>query len=212
MTTTLDVLLIEGQTAAGHDDTRRLVSAGHRVHRCFPHREARGRVPLRDRYLCAAVTDGRCPLDDGIDVALLVRDPDTTEPVATEVGVSCALRSGVPVVEDGPDVLDPFEPWVSARAEEDDVVSACERAASTGFAGLEHAIDERLSPILAHLELGPDELSYRFETDGSRLRVVLSGPALPHRAEQSLAVRVLDAVRVGRRSFGPIDVAYEAQA
>jgi hypothetical protein len=52
----------------------------------------------------------------------------------------------------------------------------------------------------------------RFETDGSRLRVVLAGPAVAHRVEQALAVRVLDAVRVVPRTFGPVDVAYEPSA
>lgn len=125
----LDVLLIESRPGSGAIDAGRLEAAGHRVHRCHPDTRPGLEAPLpaRDRYLCTGVT-AWCPLDDGVDVALLVRRRVMPRPVAREAGVSCALRAGVPVVEDGPAVLDPFEPWLAGRVA-GDVVAACEAAA-----------------------------------------------------------------------------------
>ena len=133
MRKTLEVLLIESRPGEGSVHSERLEAAGHRVHRCFTDAAhtglaAPGHVPLRDRYLCHGVTDGSCPLERGIDVALLVRGRVTTEPTAGEAGASCALRAGVPLVEAGPELLDPFTPWLSARAG-DDIVAACETTA-----------------------------------------------------------------------------------
>lgn len=79
----------------GDVDADQLEAAGHRVHRCYRTHEPRSaRVPLRDRYLCTGVIDGSCPLDDGMDVALLVRQRIATQPAAPEFGVSCAPPSG----------------------------------------------------------------------------------------------------------------------
>lgn len=129
----LDVLLIESSPGVGAADAERLESAGHRVHRCYPDHAARGgHVPLRERSLCVGVTEGSCPLDRGVDVALLVRHRVATRPLASEAGVSCALRAGVPVVEDGPDLLDPYGPWVTVRVGDRDVVASCEHAAIDG--------------------------------------------------------------------------------
>lgn len=125
----LDVLVIESRPGSGSSDAGRLEAAGHRAHRCYPDvRPGPDPLPARDRYLCTGVTKGSCPIDEGVDVALLVRRRVVPRPVAREAGVSCALRAGVPVVEDGPAVLDPFEPWLAGRVA-GDVVAACEVAA-----------------------------------------------------------------------------------
>lgn len=123
----LDILLIESQPGDGDLDAALLEAAGHSVHRCWPPQRY-GRTPRRDRYLCVGVTRQRCPLQEGIDVALLVRGRLASEPTVRESGVTCALRASVPVVEDGVDLLDPFTPWLSGRAGMD-VVTACEEAA-----------------------------------------------------------------------------------
>jgi hypothetical protein len=130
----LDILLIESRPGDGDADAALLAAAGHRVHRCWPPQRF-GRTPLRDRYLCVGATRQRCPLQEDIDVALLVRGRVSSEPGAREAGVACAIRAGVPVVEDGVDELDPFTPWLSGRAGTD-VVGACEAAARTAPAAL----------------------------------------------------------------------------
>lgn len=132
MTNGLDVLLIESQPGDGVVDAELLEAAGHRVHRCRPDRSrSTGRQSQRERFLCSAVVSGTCPLQSNIDVVLLVRGRVATCPTTYETGVSCALRAGIPVVEDGPELLDPYAPWITVRAG-DDVLAACEEAARLG--------------------------------------------------------------------------------
>jgi hypothetical protein len=123
----LDILLIENRPGDGDADAALLTAAGHHVHRCWPPPRY-GKTPLRDRYLCVEATRQQCPLQEGIDVALLVRGRMATEPTIRESGVTCAVRADVPLVEDGVDELDPFTPWLTGRAGSD-VVAACEAAA-----------------------------------------------------------------------------------
>jgi hypothetical protein len=129
MVAPLDILLLESEAGDGDADAVKLEAAGHRVHRCWPVRgPGGGRQSQRDRYLCSSVVSGDCPLDHGIDVVLLVRGQLRTSPTLREVGVSCAVRAGIPIVEDGPSLLDPFAPWVTARAGQD-VCATCEEVA-----------------------------------------------------------------------------------
>jgi hypothetical protein len=210
--TRLEVLVIESDPGVGESDARALEAAGHRVHYCYRTSlgPAPGRVATRDRYLCTGVTEGACPLEQGIDVALLVRQRPLTRPGAREGGVSCALRADVPVVEDGPDLLDPFEPWLAGRATGDaDVASTCEAAASASFDPLLDAIRARTRQLLVAASIDPSSVTCRFATAWPRLHVMLAGPPIPDGLEQALAVRVLDAVRADGRTFGQIDVGYE---
>jgi hypothetical protein len=58
-----------------------------------------------------------CPLAAHADVALLVRDRVAPYPTPLEQGAMCAVRAGVPLVEDGSAALDPYEPWLAARVD-----------------------------------------------------------------------------------------------
>ena len=110
MTRTLDVLLIESSPHVGAASAAELEAAGHRVHRCFP-ADSCG-------FPCIGVTDPTaCPIDRGVDVALLVRPRVNPRPTHLERAVSCVIRSQVPLVEYGPSILDPYEPWLAARAD-----------------------------------------------------------------------------------------------
>ena len=193
----------------------RLEAAGHRVHCCFTpaeqgeHHEP-GRAPLHDRYLCHGVTDGTCPLEQGIDVALLVRGRVTTEPTAREAGASCALRAGVPLVESGPEMLDPFAPWLTARAG-DDIVTACEEIAELGFHPLRDEIALRISRVLVAAGIDPNQVDVLFDFVPPHLTVRLRGPSVDGGVAQALSVRVLDSLRTARRSFGHVGVTYESR-
>jgi hypothetical protein len=134
-----------------------------------------------------------------------------TRPGAREAGVSCALRKQVPVVEDGPDLLDPYQPWLTSRVS-DDVVTTCEAAAVEGFAVLHGDILRRIHPLSEAAGLDSAAFSCRFEPDGPRLRIVVCGPSVGRSIEQALAVRVLDAVRASGRTFGQVDVGFEEHA
>lgn len=120
----LDVLVVESLPRAAAAAAEALTAAGHTVHRCYD-----DGVP---GFPCYAVAGpGACPLDHHVDVALVVRRRVDPRPTVFERGVACALRAGVPVVEQGPDLLDPFAPWIEQRlTDRDDVVDACRRAAA----------------------------------------------------------------------------------
>jgi len=206
MTTALDVLLIENHPGAGSADAEQLVAAGHRIHRCFP--DGKGSLGLRDGYLCVGATTGSCPLDGGIDVALIVRRPPAARLAASEGGVGCALRDGVPVVEDGVGMVDdPLELRLAGRAR-NDVVVACEAAARQPFDAVRRGFEARVARVLEANNVHPGTVSCMFEPRGSRLLVSLSGPAISDAFEQALAVRMLDAVHAAGRAFDRIDVSY----
>ena len=105
--TSLDVLLVESHPGNGARVAGALERAGHHVHRCHE--------PGATGFPCTEITSpGSCPLDAGVDVALLVRRV-APHPTDLEQGVSCALRAGLPIIEDGPTILDPFEPYLTGR-------------------------------------------------------------------------------------------------
>ena len=202
--TTLDVLVVENNPGAATHQVGTLEAAGHRVHRCHD--------PGQDGFPCRAITHERtCPLDEGIDVGLVVRRGVTPRPTDRETGVSCIIRAGVPLLEDGPAVLDPYEPYLVGRVG-DDVVADCEAAADKGHDPLRAAITTKIARILGGAGIPADAIDIRFQRTRTDLRVELTGPDLPQATQQALGVRVLDAVRsVGReagRTYGEVDVSY----
>ena len=212
MATPLDVLVVETHPGHGATEARALAAAGHHVHHCYED-EAPGlaSAALGERHLCRGVTSGTCPLDGHVDVALVVRRSwrPTLRPAATETGASCALRCGIPLVEDGPAVLDPFAPWLTARVD-GDVVGACEAAAAAGLATLGQDIHLRIRRLLGAAGIAPQSVACRFERGWPRPHVVLTGPPVTPELRQALAVRVLDAVRASGRTYGEVAVSYDA--
>ena len=201
MTRSLDVLVVESGVRAADVAAAELQAAGHRVHRC--HDEDHRGFPCRG-------LDGTapCPVDTGVDVALLVRPRVTPRPTASEDGVRCALRAGVPLVEEGPEVLDPFTPWVARRVEPGgDVAAACVATADAAREPLRRRIEARIAPLAAAQGFDPGTVQTRFESTGTSLAVHLDMPVPVSRAaSQALAVRVLDAVRSMGRTAGAVDV------
>jgi hypothetical protein len=201
MTERLDVLVVESSPRAGAAAVAALEASGHRVHRCHDD-DHRG-------FSCRGMTEDQgCPVEQGIDVALLVRSRVMPKPTAFEDGVRCAIRAGVPLVEDGPEVLDPFAPWVADRLEPGaDVVGAVEAAVDNGFDPLRRRIEARIAPLASSIGVEPTAVRSRIERVGSSLEVHLDLPvAVPKSAAQALAVRVLDAVRTMGRTIGNVDV------
>ena len=100
--------VLESVPAAAERAAIALRGGGHRIHRCYE--------PGERGFPCKGVRDpAACPLEAGVDVAVLVRPRVAPRPTALETGVSCALRAGIPLVEQGREALDPFAPWVAAR-------------------------------------------------------------------------------------------------
>jgi hypothetical protein len=206
MATTLDVLVMESSPGAADEAAAALGRAGHRLHRCYEAGE-RG-------FPCRGVRDPvSCPIEQGVDVAVLVRPYISPRPSPLESGVSCALRAGVPLVEKGREALDPFAPWVTARVGDtvaDGVVDACTEAVETVFGSLLAHIQRRTLRTMADKAGRPGPLGCAVERHGRGLRVELSGPAIGKDVEHALAVRVADAVRAEGRAFPTVDVTYRS--
>lgn len=186
MTESLEVLLVESNPGVGRDARIELEAAGHRVHTCFEGAES--------SFACVGLSGSDpCPLDHRLDVALVVRHGVRRGPTPTEAGLRCAIRAGVPVVEQGNDLLDPYAPWVKARVG-DDVVTACEAAASDDELIAE--IRSSMSELLDAAELGIDDVGIVFERRPDLLQVHLIGDGrVSERTAQALGVRVLDVLR-----------------
>jgi hypothetical protein len=194
---------LESHSGAGEESAEALIAAGHRVHRCHSP-EGRG-FPCR-----GVVEPATCPLEGNVDVALLVRRDVSPRPTELEHGVMCAVRSGIPVVEEGFPRLDSFDTWIAERVEHHDadaLVHACETASSTAFRPLEREIMSRIDRILAAAGVAPSDVTCAVTAEGSELRIVFTVPTEVGRAtEQALAVRALDAIRTSRRTFGEVNV------
>jgi hypothetical protein len=200
MNGTLDVLVLENGPGGARDAIDELEAAGHRVHRC--HELGAASFPCR-----GVVDPSDCPLEGPIDVALLVRHHVHPQPSPLEDGVACALKAGVPVVEEGPGILDPYDPWITGRVEGTTVVQACENAVAAAFQPLVDDVLARCALVLSTAGIDPTEVSCRMELAWPRLLVHLEVPGPVSRGvREALAVRALDAVRATRRTFDTVNV------
>lgn len=206
----LQVLLIESSPGVGAAEAQALRAAGHTVRSCSPESTgARADAPFDTSLpVCVAVTDGRCPIDAGVDVALLTRHLTAGRPRLSEAGVLCALRQGVPLVVDTEGAADGFGQWATGFVH-GDVVRACLEAADEGFDDLRASIARRTELVLTAEQVPPGSVTYRFEPDGPRLVITIVGPDLDPSVRQALGVRVLDAVRSSPRTYGQVNVAFE---
>jgi hypothetical protein len=205
MTRPLDVMIIESHRDAAASAVAALEAAGHHVHRCHDD-DSHG-------FPCRGVIDpAGCPLARHVDVALLVRLRVAPRPTALEQGATCAIRANVPVVEDGPAALDPYQPWLAARVD-GDVVAACEAATDAALGELRREILRLAAPTLVAARLPATQALCRIEPETTRLRVHFDLPvAVAPAVKQALAVRVLDAVRRAGRTYGPVEVSVHAPA
>src|SRR5688500_13217404 len=124
----LRVLLTETDKGACDPVAQRLEAAGHEVLRCHE--------PGAPAFPCVGLADeSGCPLEGSVDVVVAVRARPHPKPTPLEDGVTCALRSHVPLVVSGNDGLNPFEEWTRIAADQDDTVEAAEWAAHAPLIG-----------------------------------------------------------------------------
>lgn len=197
--TELDVLVVESRPGAARQEIETLEAAGHRIHRCHE--------PHEPGFPCRSVSGAApCPLDEGIDVGLLVRRGVAPRATDHEHGVSCLIRAGVPVVEEGSTILDPYEGYVTRVV--GDVAAACDAAVDDAYAPLREAISVRIERLLVGAGHGASDVEATFQRHGTDLRIHLVGPQVPEAVRQAIGVRVLDALRGAGRTFGNVDVDY----
>jgi hypothetical protein len=193
MTRPLDVLVIESRRRAGREADDALAAAGHRIHRCYE--DDAGEFPCR-----GLLDPGSCPLDQGVDVALLVRSRPDPRPTPHESAVTCALRARVPLVEVGDHPLDPYDPWIAARvADRHDhgaIAAACTAVVEERLNEQSLQIVDMLGPLLASLDVTPDQVACRVEYEDDRATISLGLPShVDDAGRHALAVRAADALR-----------------
>lgn len=185
----MNVLVIESEIGGADADAERLANVGNVVFRCFP--QHWGRDDRVEPFQCIGVSDGACPLDLGVDVAVM--RTSGAYPSIHAAGSLCAMRRGIPIAE--------------VERGQDAVVLASE-AVEDGYEVLRHEIRWRIAPLLSLLEVRGDALDIGFETLGPDLYVTLTGPTLSHAERQRIASRAADAVNASKRTFSKVDVSY----
>lgn len=81
-------------------------------------------------FPCAKFTTGVCPVEAGVEVAVLVRARPSQDVLPGELGAVCALRAGVPLVAAGLTEGSPFAELVAATVPKGgDLAHVCEAAA-----------------------------------------------------------------------------------
>ena len=139
----IDVLLLESHPHVGDRAAGDLEAAGHRVHRCY----ARRRATL---HCVALAEDGRCPIDDGIDVAVLVRRPARSRCPRTSRTACCApATSRHPHRRARPGAPGPVGAVVDVRLDPESTELASVRRVAAGVdAPAWTAIRRTLAPLL----------------------------------------------------------------
>lgn len=195
----LDLLLIESHTGVGGPTAERLAAEGHTLHRCHDGPAS---------FPCVGVSDpDACPVSGPVDAVVVVRRGVCPSPTPLEDGVPCALRAGIPVVEHGTDVLDPYDDLLDARvARAESVADACVRAIERSLEPVRERILAAFVPLLEANGWSADAVSVQLSGRGTSLRVDLSGPATSGHLGGRLAVMASDAVRDLRRRWSPVSV------
>jgi hypothetical protein len=199
----MEVLVVESEPGAADAAIAALEAAEHRVLRCHD----RGAAP----FPCRGLEPGDCPLERGtVSVVLDVRGRITPRPSPLEDGVTCALRRRLPVVVAGTSAVNPFSRYPVLDATRQDVVAACEYAASGPRSDHEAVADRALNATLQRS--GRDEegsTSVRLGPGGLQVTLFMPEDTDPKTREMA-AVRVAGAIRRFDRHAARIDVACEA--
>ena len=200
MGTSLNLLILESHAGAADRAAAQLESEGHTVHRCH---DSDGQS-----FPCVGVSaPHECPIDQQVDVALLVRRGVGPSPTPLEDGVPCALRAGIPVVEDGTDLLDPYGDFITTRVGVDETLTdALERAVVEAMEPLEVEVADALVPFLEANGLQAGDCAVRLEPRGDLLRIHLSAKGLTPMLTGQLSVKAVDTVRTMRRTWPSIEV------
>jgi hypothetical protein len=194
------VLMLESHVGVAAATVARLTEAGCTIVRCDT---ADRRYPCR-----GLAAGGECPLDEHVDVAVLVQEIGTDH---VEHGAVCAARNRVPVVEvDGADGAErfPIRSWTSVAGS--DLIDACEEAARDGRAHA-HAVEDRLVAlgVVTPAELGRQTGTVAIDVTrgANRLRMTVGLADTVRDREAEIVRAATQALRDFDRQPAVIDVA-----
>jgi hypothetical protein len=192
------VLMLESHPGVAGDAVAQLTAAGHAVVRC----------DTADRlYPCRGLMPGgECPLDEHVDVAVLVQEIGCH---SLEHGAVCAARSRVPLIEVGAGGPTPPLPIATSAVPGADLLDECERAARDGCAHARAVADRLLDlGVITHGEIDGEDSTVAISVDrrhgGLCMTIGLAG-SVRHR-EVSIVRAATQALRDYDRASRVIDV------
>ena len=157
-------------------------------------------------FPCVGISD-TCPMEAGVDVALVVRTPGAEEPSTLEDGVACSIRGHIPVVvAGGEEATNPFAQWTVefVDAEVADAVEAVARAATAPHADLSEVAADAARRVLVGAVESPTATVYSSRS-GFKVIVQIDG-SVPELDRARVATWVLTALRGELDSPRSIDV------
>jgi hypothetical protein len=169
-----------------------LEAAGHQVVRCH-HVEG-------PAFPCAGLTDEGCPIEGPIpvDLAVAVRPEASAQPTAEEAGVTCAIRTGLPLVVVGPAGPTPFAPWAEACGDPEQLPSAADRAIDAIARRRAAPLRDEVLRVLAVEGVDAGEVRVEVRRDGDTAEVMVrTERPLDERVANTVATRVHAVDRTG---------------
>ena len=198
------VLVVESDRRAADKAITDLQAAGHRVVRCHE-------VDL-PAFPCSALCNpGTCPIEsnEGVDVVLDYRARPYPKPTAFEDGVSCSLRHHIPLVVAGTSALNPFDKWTTAIASDDDIVSACERAAALPVERLAAPARDEVRNQLRLQPAAAEQSDVVVHRSNGQLDATIYLPDSADDIDGALAVAVAGVLRAHDRFASRVNVAVQ---
>ena len=185
----MKVLIIDGAPVEAEEAVARLRRAGHETTSCRP--DGRGAV-------CRGVElHGRCPLDEGVDVALAAFPLAELDRQGLALGYVCAQRAGVPVVAIGDHSTSSHDPTTTTLVSDlRDVVAVLAGTASRPLERHTAAARRAVRDCLDRHDLAHVDSSVWVERQDGRLSIrMATDEPVPPAVTRAAAVRVLAAVR-----------------
>jgi hypothetical protein len=201
---TLNIMVLENEPEAASAAAQELRDAGHTVLTC--HESDGAAFPCR-----GLVHASKCPLrSHPVDVALVVRSRNHSQPTLREDGARCALVHRVPLVVAGAPALDPYDNYATRMIDHTyDVVDACEQAAQAPIESLGRRATEVTAETLHLPASGPRPRAEVTRREGRLAVHVLGGESLTKQERSRVAVRIAMALRELDPFAAGIDIAIE---
>ena len=191
------VLVVEHEPDAAQAIIDGLRDAGHEPVTCH---EAGVSFP------CVGISD-TCPMNAGVDVTLVVRTPEASDPSLLEDGAGCSIRGHIPlVVAGGEPTSNPFAQWTVEFVDTDvsAAVDAVTRAAAAPHADLSEIATAAARRVLLEA-VEPPTASVYSSKDGFKVIVEIDG-SVPDADRSRVATWVLTKLRGELDSPKSIDV------
>lgn len=183
----MHVLIPQTETPGAHIAAARLRGQGHTVSTCYEDSQS---------PWCKAVAGTGCPLDDAVDMVVVMRPKATSERLPREEAALCAASRGVPVVIGGAIGGHPYGAIATADDESSDITSVVRTVAALPLVRHSTAATAALRQSVAAHGVDPaDAWAEVYRRDGGlKVRMYLPSDCPDSSLVGMAAVRVLGAM------------------